>query len=56
MPTQVTGPPEFETVAEPSAPQGMPIAGRVSRTFGPNGVVVVAGVGGVDAVVCGTVL
>jgi ribosomal protein L35AE/L33A len=50
--TQVTGPPELETAAEPSAPQGMPIAGRVSRTFGPNGVVVV----GFAAVVCGTVL
>jgi hypothetical protein len=52
---QVTGPPELETAAEPSAPQGMPTAGRVSRTFGPDGVVV-AGVAGFDTVVCGTVL
>ena len=42
MLTHVTGPPELDTAAEPSAPQGMPIAGRVSR---PVGGVVVAGLG-----------
>jgi hypothetical protein len=56
VPTQVTGLPELETAAEPSAPQGMPTAGRVSRTFGPDVVVVVAALGGFDAVVCGSVL
>ncbi|HXS85567.1 MAG TPA: hypothetical protein VN741_07990, partial [Mycobacterium sp.] len=42
MPTHVTGPPELEMAAEPSGPQGIPIAGRVSR---PVGRVVVAGFG-----------
>ncbi len=42
MLTHVTGPPELEMAAEPSAPQGIPIAGRVSR---PVGRVVVAGCG-----------
>jgi hypothetical protein len=46
----------LETAAEPSAPQGIPTAGRVSRTFGPDGVVVVADLGGVDAVISGAVL
>jgi hypothetical protein len=55
VPTHVTGPPELETAAEPSAPQGMPTAGRVSKPFGGFGDVV--DVGGVErgTVVCATV-
>jgi hypothetical protein len=54
--TQFTGPPEFETAEEPSAPHGMPTAGRVSKPFGGFGDVV--DVGGVEcgSVVCGTVV
>ena len=56
MLTQFTGPPEFETAEEPSAPHGMPTAGRVSKPFGGFGDVV--DVGGVECgtVVCGTVV
>jgi hypothetical protein len=49
--TQLTGPPEFETAEEPSAPHGMPTAGRVSKPFGGFGDAV--DVGGVE---CGTVV
>ena len=51
MLTQFTGPPEFEIAEEPSAPHGMPTAGRVSKPPGGFGEVVV-----VDEVVCGTVV
>lgn len=51
MLTQFTGPPVFETAEEPSAPHGMPTAGRVSKPFGGVGDVV--DVGGVE---CGTVV
>ena len=54
MLTQLTGPPEFETAEEPSAPHGMPTAGRVSRPPGSFvDVVDVVDVGGVE---CGTVV
>ncbi|MGB6514400.1 MAG: hypothetical protein WBF57_15700, partial [Mycobacterium sp.] len=51
MPTQLTGPPAFETVVAPvcSGPQGMPMAGRVS-TLATGGVECGSVVGG--AVVC----
>jgi hypothetical protein len=49
--TQVTGPPELDTATEPSAPQGIPTAGRVSTLV----VDVVVGVGDFDTVVCGAV-
>ena len=42
MSTHATGPPEFDVAVEPTAPQGIPIAGRVSR---PVEVVVVVGDG-----------
>ena len=49
----MTGPPELDTATEPSGPQGIPTAGRVSR---PVGVVdVVDGLGDCDTVVFGTV-
>ena len=51
MLTQFTGPPEFEMAEEPSAPHGMPTAGRVSKPPGGCGDVVV-----VDGVVRGTVV
>ena len=51
MLTQFTGPPEFEMAEEPSAPHGMPTAGRVSKPPGGFGDVVV-----VDGVVRGTVV
>ena len=59
MLTQFTGPPEFETAEEPSAPHGMPTAGRVSKP--PGGfadVVGVVDVGGVERgiVVCADVV
>ena len=50
MLTQFTGPPEFEMAEEPSAPHGMPTAGRVSKPPGFGDVVVVA------VVECGTVV
>ena len=52
---QVTGTPELDTAAEPSGPQGMPMAGRVSSTFGPVDVGVVD-FGGFVAAVCGAAL
>ena len=52
MPTQVTGPPELDTATEPSGPQGIPTAGRVSR---PVGVVDVVDGLGFDSVVFGAV-
>ena len=51
MLTQFTGPPEFEMAEEPSAPHGMPTAGRVSKPPGGFGDVVVVAV-----VECGTVV
>ena len=56
MLTQFTGPPEFETAAEPSWPHGMPTAGRVSKPFGGFGDVVVVGDAEGGTVVCGTVV
>jgi hypothetical protein len=54
--TQLTGPPEFEMAEEPSAPHGMPTAGRVSKPPGGVGDVVVVGVVERGTVVCGTVV
>ena len=54
MLTQFTGPPEFETAEEPSGPQGMPTAGRVSKPL--DGFADVVGVVDVGGVVCGTVV
>ena len=56
MLTQFTGPPEFEMAEEPSAPHGMPTAGRVSKPPGGFGDVVVVGVVERGTVVCGTVV
>ncbi|WP_343708649.1 hypothetical protein, partial [Mycobacterium sp.] len=53
MRTQVTGPSELDTAAEPSGPQGMPIAGRVSS---PVGFVVVGLVVVFGAALFGTVV
>jgi hypothetical protein len=52
--TQFTGPPEFETAEEPSAPHGMPTAGRVSKP--PGGFADVVGVVDVGGVERGTVV
>ena len=54
MLTQFTGPPEFETAEEPSAPHGMPTAGRVSKP--PGGFADVVGVVDVGGVERGTVV
>jgi hypothetical protein len=51
--THATGPPEFDVAVEPGAPQGIPIAGRVSRPV--EGVGVVGG-GECVVVVCATVV
>jgi hypothetical protein len=51
--THATGPPKFDVAVEPGAPQGIPIAGRVSR---PVGVVGVVGDGECVLVVCATVV
>jgi hypothetical protein len=53
--THATGPPVFDVAVEPGAPQGIPIAGRVSS---PAGVVGVVGDsdGECDVVVCATVV
>ena len=53
MSTHATGPPVFDVAVEPGAPQGIPIAGRVSS---PVGGVVVIGDGECDLVVCATVV
>jgi hypothetical protein len=63
---QTTGAPEFEVAVVPSGPQGMPTAGRVSRSAGvvevvgggECGLVVVATVvtGGADEVAGGAVV
>jgi hypothetical protein len=54
--THATGPPEFDVAVEPGAPQGIPIAGRVSRPAGVVGVVGVVVGGGCVVVVCATVV
>lgn len=53
MSTHATGPPVFDVAVEPGAPQGIPIAGRVSS---PVGGVVVVGDGECGVVVCATVV
>jgi hypothetical protein len=50
---QTTGPPEFDVAVVPSGPQGMPTAGRVSRSAG---VVEVVGGGECGLVVVATVV
>jgi hypothetical protein len=51
--THATGPPEFEVAVEPGAPQGIPMAGRVSRLVEEVGVV---GDGECVRVVCAAVV
>jgi hypothetical protein len=51
--THATGPPVFDVAVAPGAPQGIPIAGRVSR---PVDVVGVVGVGECVLVVSATVV
>ena len=51
--THATGPPVFDVAVEPGAPQGIPIAGRVSSPVGGVGVV---GDGECGVVVCVTVV
>ena len=53
MSTHATGPPVFDVAVEPGAPQGIPIAGRVSSPVGGIGVV---GDGECGVVVCATVV
>ena len=56
MSTHTTGPPEFDVAVEPGAPQGIPIAGRVSKPAGVVGGVGVVGDGECVVVVCATVV
>ena len=54
--THATGPPVFDVAVEPGAPQGIPIAGRVSSPVEGVGVVGVVGDGECGVVVCATVV
>lgn len=55
MSTHATGPPVFDVAVAPGAPQGIPIAGRVSSPVGVVGVVGDSD-GECDVVVCATVV